>query len=244
MRQTVISMCWGDRYGPEYVDRLYSMVRRNTSRPLRFICFTDNEGRFAPGVETKPLPPITLPEPLQWTPWRKMSIWQYPLDDLEGDALFLDLDVVVTGSLDDMFDYAPGCSFCVAHNWTQPDKRIGNTSIFRFRIGSHADLYERLMRDPDSVFGRYRIEQLYLSTEIDDMAFWPASWCVSFKHSLLPRWPLNFLRTAKLPPDTRVVAFTGKPDPHEAQAGIWPTAWYKKIYKHVRPVDWIGKHWR
>ena len=39
-------------------------------------------------------------------------------------------------------------------------------------------------------------------------------------------------------------AFTGKPDPHEAGVGQWPARWYKKLYKHVRPVPWIQEHWR
>ncbi len=30
MSQTVICMKWGTRYGPDYVNRLYSMVMRNT----------------------------------------------------------------------------------------------------------------------------------------------------------------------------------------------------------------------
>ena len=29
-----------------------------------------------------------------------MSIWQYPLYNLKGDVLFLDLDLVITGSID------------------------------------------------------------------------------------------------------------------------------------------------
>lgn len=242
--QTVMCMCWGDRYGPEYVVRLHSMVRRNTARPLRFVCFTDRPERLSGDIEALPLPPIALPERVRWSPWRKMSVWQSPLYDLQGDALFLDLDVVVTGSIDPMFDFAPGRTFCVAQNWSQPGKRIGNTSVFRLRIGAHPQLYERLVRDPESIIARYRIEQVYLSAEVGDMTFWPDGWCVSFKHSLLPPWPLNFVVTPRLPPGARVVAFTGKPDPHEASAGIWPTRWYKKLYKHVRPVPWIEEHWR
>ena len=41
MAQTVICLKWGTRYGPEYVNRLYSMVKRHTERDLRFICITD-----------------------------------------------------------------------------------------------------------------------------------------------------------------------------------------------------------
>lgn len=238
-------MRWGQRYGSDYVARLHSMVRRHTQRPLRFVCFTDDVASAVPdGVELKPLPPIDLPERVRWLPWRKISLWQKTLADLEGDVLFLDLDLIVTGSIDGFFDHAPDSTFCVAHNWSQPDKRIGNTSTYRFRVGSHPYIYEKLMAQPEAVLARYRNSQTYISSEIGEMEFWPESWCVSFKHSLLPRWPLNFLLVPKLPPEARVVAFTGKPDPDDARDGHWPSKWYQKVYKRVRRVPWIAEHWQ
>ena len=38
----IVCMKWGDRYGPEWVNRLYGMVARNTTWAFRFVCFTDN----------------------------------------------------------------------------------------------------------------------------------------------------------------------------------------------------------
>ena len=56
---------------------------------------------------------------------------------------------------------------------------------------------------------------------------------------------MNFFKVAPLPKATRIVAFTGKPDPDEAVIGVWPvTSWWKKLYKHVRPTPWIDEHWR
>lgn len=244
MSQTVICIRWGERYGADYVNRLHSMVRRNTERPLRFICFTDNDAGLDEGIEAASLPPITLPERISLKPWRKISLWQKSLLDLEGDVLFFDVDLILTGSIDPFFDYQPEASFCVIRNWTQPTKRIGNTSAYRFRVGSHTYLYDRLTNEAEDVLGRYPNSQTFISGEIKEMAFWPAEWCVSFKHSLLPGWPLNFFQTPRLPAKTRVVAFTGKPDPDEARDGRWPAIWYKKIYKHVRPTPWISEHWR
>ena len=37
MSQTVICMKWGTRYGPDYVNRLYSMVQRHTKRQTRLV---------------------------------------------------------------------------------------------------------------------------------------------------------------------------------------------------------------
>lgn len=71
----------------------------------------------------------------------KLAIWSENIG-LEGDVLFWDLDVVVTVSLDDLFDYAPG-KLCIIRNWTQSDG-TGNTSIFRFRAGSEPHLLKSL----------------------------------------------------------------------------------------------------
>lgn len=244
MTQTVICMKWGTRYGPEYVNRLYSMVQRHTRRPTRLVCYTDDVTGLDAGVETFPLPYIVLPESKAWLPWRKLSLWQKKLEGVEGEALFLDLDVVVTGSLDEFFDYEPG-HFCVAHNWTQRNERIGNTSIFRFPVGKHSYIYDRTMNECDRVLSQHRNEQIFISREINDMKFWPDEWCMSFKRSLLPRWPLNFFVVPALPAETKVVAFPGKPDPDEAMDGRWPLRhWYQALYKHVRPTPWIAEHWR
>ncbi len=244
MTQTVICIKWGIRYGPDYVNRLCSMVKRHTARPTRIVCYTDDQAGITSEVETFPLPYIELPEYRRWFPWRKISLWQEELEGISGEVLYLDLDIVVTGSLDDFFDYMPG-HFCVARNWTQPHDRIGNTSVYRFTVGAHTYLYDQIMTDCESVLSRYSNSQTFISREIKDMEFWPDSWCVSFKHSLIPAWPLNLFVTPHLPAGAKVVAFTGKPDPDEAMEGRWPRQhWYHLFYKHVRPTPWIAEHWR
>lgn len=241
--QSVVCMKWGTRYPAAYVNRLWAAIKRNTQRPTRLVCYTDDAHGIDAGVECFPIPALALPERIANWPWRKMVLWSRELPGLSDDALFLDLDIVITGSLDEMFTYAPGASFCVIENWTQMGSGIGNTSCFRFRVGSHPELFERMRDDTAGVLREFRIEQQFISAVITDKVFWPAHWCVSFKHSLLPPWPLNFMRVAALPADARIVCFPGKPDPDEARDGRWPAPWYKRVYKHVRPTPWIAEHW-
>lgn len=244
-KQTVVCMKWGSRYGPDYVNRLLSMIRRHSRRATRLVCYTDNASGIDPVVEAHDLPPITLPERVRWTPWRKISLWSPELPGLTGDALYLDLDLLITGPLDDFFDHAPG-RLGIIRNWTADGARgIGNTSAFRFHVGSAPHLLARIESEPETVLGRHNNEQIYVSRESGlDKAFWPESWCLSFKHSLLPPWPMNFLQAPELPETARIVAFTGKPDIDEALEGRWPAPWYKRIYKHVRRTPWIAEHWR
>ncbi len=254
MEKLVFCMKWGTRYGPEYVNRLWKGVRRHASGDVRLVCFTDDVTGIDKAVDCRPLPPFPgVPEHLSVKPWKKLSLWQAHLaEDLDGrDALFLDVDLVLTGNLDAFWDYEPG-KYCVWENPTKEGKKIqgqpiGNTSVFRFRVGAHPEIYERFVADPVGLHEReFRIEQEFISAVIGakgEQRFWPKGWCCSFKEDLLPAWPMRWWQDVPLPESCRVAVFHGKPDPDEAMVGHWPAKGLKKIYKHVRPVRWIAENW-
>jgi hypothetical protein len=248
MTPLIVCMKWGTRYGSDFVNRLHRMCRRHLPGVLDFVCFTDDPKHIETGVDIRPLPAYEgLSEFLSVTPWRKLSLWQAGLDrDLVGrDALVLDLDLVITGALGDFFTHSPG-HYCVWENPTKRGKGIGNTSVFRFTLGKYPAIYDGFMADPEGIFRRHRIEQQYISAALapGEQVFWPKGWCVSFKADLLPAWPMRLWQEVPLPPDARIVVFHGKPDPDEAMLGLWPerTAW-KRTYKRLRPVRWIGQNW-
>ncbi len=240
--QTVVCMKWGVRYPASYVNCLWAMIKRNTKRPTRLVCYTDDPTDVDHEVTTLPIPPMPLPERIANRPWRKLVLWAPEVPGISGDFLFLDLDIVITGTLDELFDYKRESTFCVIENWTQKGSGIGNTSCYRLRAGAHPYIHELMCRDPEPQLA-YRSDQTFISRYVKEQTFWPTDWCVSFKHTLLPRWPLNFFLPPRLPTDAKVVCFTGKPDPDEARDGRWPAPWYKRTYKHVRPTRWIAEHW-
>lgn len=43
---------WGEKYGPEYVNRLYGSVKANCQHPFVFTCITDNTDGFRPEIQT------------------------------------------------------------------------------------------------------------------------------------------------------------------------------------------------
>ena len=239
----IICMKWGARYSAEYVNRLHAMVTRHTTPPFRFICMTDDSAGLDERVEVWDCPTVDVPNPHNNRGWRKISLWAERLGDLEGQALFLDLDLVVTGSLDAFFTYEPEATYCVMRNWSTPGKRIGNTSVYRFNVGSHPYLLRNLLADPMGIINKYRISQQYISGEIESMTFWPDEWCISFKTHCVPAWPMRWFIPPRLPEQTKVVIFPGHPDPHEAMVGDWPAKTHKKFYKTIRPTPWIETHW-
>ena len=48
----VICIKWGTLYGPEFVNKLYSMVKRNLSLEFRFVCMTDDTTGIDEHIET------------------------------------------------------------------------------------------------------------------------------------------------------------------------------------------------
>jgi hypothetical protein len=230
-------MKWGTMYNGPYVNNLYSMVQRNLTIPHRFVCFTDNDEGFLPAVESFPLPTADLMGGGRYGSWNKMALFAPQLADLAGPTLFLDLDLLVVGNIDSLFEYRPG-DFCIIHDWSR--RQEGNSSVFRFEVGKHADLLDNFLAHADEVRRSYRSDQCFLSERLIQaglLHYWPDSWCCSFKRHCLPKWPIQWFTTAKLSPAAKVIVFHGKPKPPEAARGI------RSKLRLIRPVAWIDQHW-
>lgn len=240
----VLCMKWGNKYPADYVNKLYGMVARNLTGDFRFACLTDDAAGVRAEVQCLACPNVPIPAPYCNLGWRKVSLWARQLPAMEGDWLYLDLDVVITGRLDDFFEYQPDKTYIVMQNWTQPGKGIGNTSVYRFRVGSHPYLLDNLIENQVDIFRQFTNSQTYISRTVNAIDFWPDEWCVLFKTHCVPSMPARWWKTPILPPNARVVAFPGVPNPDEAVVGVWPAKWYKGFYKHIRPAVWINDFWR
>ena len=243
----ILTLKWGDKYGSDYVNQLYSGVRRNLKREFRFVCFTDDPSGIRLEVDIQPLVELDVPEPWQRTPWLKLALFEDGLADLRGAALYLDLDIVISGQLDDLFDWHPGRR-CIIRDWERWHQRIsrrhglpGNSSVFRFEAGQSGEVLEKFYSEKDQALSRYRVVsgQRYLTEAMGGPDWWPSDWVVSFKRNCIPPVPLNFFRVSKVPPNARIVVFHGHPNPHEAIAG------YRSLRPHRNTLatPWIEEFW-
>ena len=263
----VICISWGPKYGAPYVNRLYGMVARNLTPPFSFTCFTDNSDGFRPEVLAEPLPPLDVAMPTGTKGiWPKARLWGPRLGDLTGPVLFMDLDLVVTGSLDDFFSYGDPDRVILSRNPNTPLERLGQTSLFRFPVGSLVPLQQRFVADPQGVADTYRFEQRYVTREAPGgVDFWPAAWVRHFRFHCVRPLPLNFFLAPKLPPDARVVIFPGGLLPPHAIEGRWtggyrprsPAAHLRGLFgpdrpdpplrylrHYLRPSRWVEDAWR
>jgi hypothetical protein len=221
------------------------MVRRHLARPHRFVCFTDDPAGLDSGVEHFPMPGAGPADSHPEHGWRKVAMFSPQLGNLTGPTLFLDLDVVIVAPLDPFFEYQPR-EVCIIRDYRPlriPGQGfVGNTSVFRFNAGEHAEVLDQCARDFEAIRSSVRNEQEYVSHWFHSrgrLRYWPKSWCPSFKHNCVAWGPASYLCTPQLPADARVVVFHGRPKPEEAIAGQCG-----KWVRHIRPTPWIERYWR
>ncbi|MBP0047194.1 hypothetical protein H9C73_00475 [Marinobacterium sp. AK62] len=234
MSEAVHFVClkWGDKYPASYVNRLYHMVSRNLTQPFRFHCLTENASGLEPGIEHLPLETSDL---TGW--WYKLSLFQRDFFGLEGDLVYLDLDVVITGNIDFLINQ-PG-DFIIIRNWSR--NKMWNSSVMRFRIGEYAHVWERFQGEQERVVRDMNGDQEWIYACVPEAKNWPADKIVSYKKSLKSKAfrPLEKLGLDRLglkapdwmdtplPAHAAIVIFHGKPDPEDVATqayGLWKRA--------------------
>jgi hypothetical protein len=241
----VICIKWGEKYPSDYVNRLHNMVKRNLTRPHRFICLTDSSEGIDPEIECLAIPKIGFDEfdlKKPWTlghGWLKLTTFSAKLNGLSGRTLFLDLDIVIVGPLDVFFEQKG--DFIVIREWDKKDG-TGNTSCYIFTIGQQADALEYLKANYPSSISNVRNEQEFITQFVakkGQLSYWPEEWCRSFKRHCIQKGLKSWFIRPQIPENARIIIFHGKPHPDDAIAGI-----SGKWYRRVLPTPWVAEHWR
>lgn len=162
-------------YTREHVLRLERMVSENMKQPHRFVCLDDS--------------PFS-----GW--WAKISLFQP--GRFKGRVLYLDLDVTITGSLDELADY-PG-SFVICRDWG----RFGyNSSVMAWDAGTADHLYTDFIQSSDSIMSKLRGDQDWITAKKPEASTFPRGWCFSYRLG----------KRIGFPKDVRVIVYHGRPKP-------------------------------
>ena len=208
---TICCIKWGAKYGPEYVNRLASMVERNVHFCGHdFVCFTDDRTGIEPHIRTAPLP-CNLEG---W--WQKVGLFRPTIPGIYTERiLFLDLDVVITGSLDPLLETAS--DFAICHDWPEeikPGDADYNSSAFLLTVGSQPQVW----KDFDMRFAMPEGDQAWIQQKAPGADLFPYDWTPSYK--------LRSLHLQDKPPGAaKVVIFHGDPKP--PQCGGWVAGYWK-----------------
>lgn len=217
-KKYVICLKWGNKYSSEYVNRLYSMVKRNLTIDYEFVCFTENRAGIDPHIRTEPLPnlPVT-----GW--WYKVWFLSNELP-FKGTALFLDLDLIVFRNIDNLFTYKPEKDFCIIRDFNRqvrPQWDRMNSSVFRVNIGVYNTAYQSFKQTSQATVKRFQGDQDWMYKNVSNHAFWPDEWIQSYKWEMRGRHELgvvngrrNFKRagTPTILDQTSIAVFHGEPN--------------------------------
>ena len=238
--RAILCMKWGTKYGPDYVNRLYGMVRRHLRGEFRFVCLTDRSEGVRTEVQCLPIPDLALPDGLPERGWKKLTTFAADLYGLKGTALFLDLDVVIVDDMTPFFEH-PG-DFLIIHDWKRPWRITGNSSVYRFELGTHPEVLERFRAEHENIRARLRNEQAWLSEALHrqgQLGYWPSEWCASWKYHCVPRFPLNYFQAPAVPRGARILVFHGVVNPPDAIAGRSMGNWRRTL-----AAPWLEEHWQ
>lgn len=252
----VICIKWGaGLYDATDVNRLYAMVARNLHRhELRFHCFTEISEGLREEVIVHPLPLVgCAPGDLKHGYRKEVGLCDDDLGGLRGQrVMFFDLDVVITGALDEMVEFPSGDDFVIIKDWNTRGDHVGQATAYSFRVGTLGFVKTYFEANAQEVVAKYTTaSQEYLSSKVIEkwgkLKFWPEAWCQSYKFTVLPPWYLRPFVVPELPAGTKVLAFHGQPKIEDAILGRWSperVPFYKRTYKTIRPCPWIGNYWK
>jgi hypothetical protein len=209
-KMIVACVWWGTKYGRNYVENLRNSLKRNLSIPYEMVCITDRDD-LPDGIRKIP----ALKNGDGW--WQKVNLFKPGMFPSDTRILFLDLDVVITSSLDPI-SRSQG-EFVMIEN---------------FSMNRRASAYNSscMLWTPNE-----KTERIYTcyNSEVVEALHGDQCWIwrvmekdiLAFRKDLLESYKYNRARPEmrRASNDTAVWVFHGKPDPHEVNAPFVKNNW-------------------
>lgn len=225
MALVVCTWLWGEKYPPVYVERLYRGVSKHLGQQFRFVCMTESDriANFSNGIERHAIDDRELTKVQGCFARLRMfdPEWQYDRG-VEDRLVCLDLDVVVTGSLDALFARPEDLLVLGGANASNPCPY--NCSVMMLRRGVHPQLWSDFSLEAVASIEKYEFadDQGWLWHCLKDVATWRVGTVSGIYAFQKPGWPTG----TDLPKDARLVSFIGWRDPSKFVS-----------------LPWVQKHW-
>jgi len=225
---------YGDKYTRpptdpwSYLRNLYNMVERNLTVPYRFVCFTDSTVLHKQKEFRGKDIDFRQFKRHDFEGWfNKLQLFS-PESKLEGDTLYMDLDVVIMKNIDELATIGESKNF-VGMNDFNPSSGLFNSSIMRFNNQYHSIIWKEYLKrktEFNNAHGDQDIISAIIKSHEDSIAF-PDSWTQSYKwlNRKGERYHIDKM-TYEQDPNAKVCVFHGNPNPDES-----PQEWVKELWK-------------
>lgn len=223
-KKNILCLKHGDKYGPEYVNKLYRMCKQYCTYDFNFYCITENDKDIEKGINV-----IKVREQTWKGWWWKPYLFNEELP-IEGTILYMDLDVVLSNNIDKLFDYYPG-EFCIIRDFTRamrPNWERYNSSIMRWEAKSLSHLWITFNINPAQYMRRHHGDQDYIWEQQKGARLWPDKWIQSWKWEI--RKSRNFkpggtrgnrmfenIESVRPLEETSICVFHGDPNPAKCE---------------------------
>ena len=219
-----VCLIHGRRYPWEYVTKLYSMLNRHSTIPVRLHVLTE---------PNRPVPAPLIKHDLQIWPgvggprsawWYKMQMFDHAR--FSDFMVYFDLDVVITNNIDWIWQQDPK-RFWTIHDfrrlWRKEEKKI-NSSLMACDPKRFYWIWEDFSKiDLQEIMRKYRGDQNYLDAVIPDSHlrfFDPAQikswkWQLSKTPGILPALKSQISSAELSGINHSIIVFHGDPKPHE-----------------------------
>lgn len=228
----VVCLKWGKKYGPEYVNRLYAAIARNTTMAFKFHCFTEDSAGINPDVVIHDLPFKNLEG---W--WNKLYLFSKEMP-ITGRIFYVDLDTVITGNLDQLMTHNTG--FVVLRDFytglargLETQDNVGS-GLMSWEAGNHTHLWETFIANPSGAINEMRPhgDQKWVQRHQIDRLYW---------QDLFPNQVVSFKVHCRegLAQDARLICYHGNPTIPQSISQTSKAQWWT-----IKPSPWVADYWK
>lgn len=221
---------WGDKYRVEDVYRLKKGIERHLKQAHRFLVMTERERSWTIAMGGIERHAIKDPHLLAFRGcFSRLRMFDYAWQvkrGLDDRLVCMDLDVVITGPLDNLFDRPETFVILAGANSVNPCPYNG--SVMMVRPGHHGELWSDFSMDAASQvpFHEFPDDQGWIAHKLPPGTRGVATWKCGSDSGIYafkkPGWPPGF----GLPRGASIVAFPGSRQPRD----------YLKL-------TWVRKNW-
>ena len=230
----IVCVKWGNKYGPEYVNRLFAAVQRHTTVETQFWCLTEDSNGLVPGINTLPL---LCPDQLDsW--WNKISLFSPDNGLPVGEQIFyIDLDTLIVDNIDSLLNVGTVPDIVVLrdfyHGIAKSAGSIGS-GLMSWLHGQYSHIWDQFAAGPESAIASVHPhgDQHWIESQISAWYCW---------QDLFPGAVVSFKMhcQAGIPPGACVICYHGAPSIPESitYAG-------RQWRFQLSPQPWVAEYWR
>jgi len=252
----ICTIYFGDLYTPDYVEKLFNSIRRNSSIPFQSVCISDD-----PNVSADIVLPYNYYSDVKLH-WHKLKFFSpnFAYQNPGDDIIVMDIDQIITGNVDDLIGHPVQENELITYGiWWNSEELIEkglaletNGGFYKFKSGSLKYVWDNFIENPEywqmhyykkgDVHFKYYGEQNYVNWKV----FWegnakiiktPEKWIGKYhtdyyENTLLnkkycDKFKTDYMFLDNVNDNIKVVHFTGPG---------------KTIHEH--DTSWIKEHWK